>query len=529
MDMKTAFFIVFALAGVLFFSGCSRSGAEAERGVGADSVSYHRIAKELLNGRAPFDSVLAMEERAVEELRAGRSTDDAVAVLQQMGYLYSRAGRYGAGADYLLEAVDSLNHRPEERVDSGAAAYLYGNLANLYVRMGMYEDALGANRKGLDYSYGQDELFGTNLWRMRGGLFAHMELWDSVPECYEKALENCKGLPLLTASVLADRGEFVVRHPERYSREEVVRTVDEMKKLENMDIPAKNGVLIYQGIGKVYLGDSAEGIRLMEAGLDSMRVRQDVEMVQYTEKHLLNAYARTGRGAELGRLFPEYDALCDTLMNREKINSVVSSEFRFRTREKAMEAEMWKERSATALKVIILQWIAIVLAVLLVGLFAWTGVRKLRKARRVKEQMHQRMLTMMEQQKGVNATIEALNARIEELNAEVESRSDEEHRRKVIAEMPTCLLSASQEALFRRYFMEIYPHFIPDLRRDFPTVTANDELISMLIYMKYSSEEIALNLGISRQSVNTARYRLRKKLGLDKETDLDMFMTSRKG
>lgn len=82
---------------------------------------------------------------------------------------------------------------------------------------------------------------------------------------------------------------------------------------------------------------------------------------------------------------------------------------------------------------------------------------------------------------------------------------------------------------FRQYFMEIYPHFIPDLRRDFPTVTPNDELISMLIYMKYSSEEIALNLGISRQSVNTARYRLRKKLGLDKETDLDMFMTSRKG
>ena len=41
-----------------------------------------------------------------------------------------------------------------------------------------------------------------------------------------------------------------------------------------------------------------------EAELDSMRVRQDVEMVQYTEKHLLNAYARTGRGTELGRLFP---------------------------------------------------------------------------------------------------------------------------------------------------------------------------------------------------------------------------------
>ena len=51
----------------------------------------------------------------------------------------------------------------------------------------------------------------------------------------------------------------------------------------------------------------------------------------------------------------------------------------------------------------------------------------------------------------------------------------------------------------------------------------------MLIYMKYRSEEIALSLGISKQSVNSARYRLRKKLDLPKETDLDAFLTSRKG
>ena len=43
----------------------------------------------------------------------------------------------------------------------------------------------------------------------------------------------------------------------------------------------------------------------------------------------------------------------------------------------------------------------------------------------------------------------------------------------------------------------------------------------MLIYRGSSSEEIAFALGISRESVNKARYRIRKKLNLSKETTLD--------
>lgn len=138
-------------------------------------------------------------------------------------------------------------------------------------------------------------------------------------------------------------------------------------------------------------------------------------------------------------------------------------------------------------------------------------------------------MTMLERQKEVNATIETLNANIAELNNEIENRHDSETINSLLAAMPSSLLSDSQEAEFRRGFSQIYPRFIPQLHRDYPAVTPNDELIAMLIYMKYSTEEIALSLGIGRQSVNSARYRLRKKLNLDKETDLDTFLRSRKG
>lgn len=310
-EMKNILPTLCLLVNLVLLCACSHDMAEEKDAPSPARTSFHKLAAEMISRGAPFDSIIAMQQKAVDELRRGMSEENPVDVLQKMGYLYCRAGRYELGADYLLEAVDSIGSLPPG--------------------------------------------------------------------------------------------------------------------------------------------------------------------------------------------------------------------------EESLETQMWKERSDSARKIIVLQWLAIVLAVILASLIIGYALKKLRDARRSKELIHTRLLSMFAHQKEVNATIETLNSRIEQLNKEIEGRNDAENIQKLIAGMPSCLLSDSQEALFRRYFTQIYPHFIPDLRHDYPSITPNDELISMLIYMKYGSEEIALSLGISRQSVNTARYRLRKKLNLDKETDLDTFLTSRKG
>lgn len=525
--MRKIYFILIAL---LLLEACADGGGGSVGESAATKVSYHKLAREKFERKAPFDSVLALQQKAVEELRAGTSPDRAVGVLQQMGYYYTRSGQYGLGADFLLEAVDSLNRLTTlDEEDRLNAAYLFGNLSNLYVRMGMYDEALESNKLGLQYSEGLDNMLACNLWRMRGNLFEHMEMPDSLLRCYDMAMAETHGNRRLIASVVVDRGEYIIMHSDKFSTDEVRET---LRVLENSDyecLPMKDAAKFAIGKGKIMFGDTIGGLKIMEEVLESTRERQDFEMLQFAEKHLLTAYAKTGRVEKLAPLFPEYDALCDTLMNREKIYSVMTSEFRFRTKEKELETQMWKERSVTARKIIILQWLAIVLAVILAGLFTFTIMRKLRAARKSKEQMHQRLLSLLAHQKEVNTTIETLNSHIEDLNKVIESRNDNENIQKLIEWMPSCLLSDAQESLFRRYFSQIYPRFIPNLRRDYPSITSNDELVAMLIYMKYSSEEIALSLGISRQSVNSARYRLRKKLDLDKETDLDSFLTSRKG
>ena len=521
--------ILILLIPLIIFASCG-GNASAPAGKTDPDSSFHARAFALMNARAPFDSILAMQERAVDELRRGRSTHNPVDVLQQMGYFYCRAGRYDLGADFLLEAVDSLDRHEPKGAERETAARLFGNLANLYSRMNMFDEGLDANARALTYSQGIPDFIAGNLWRMRSNIFDEMNApADSVLHCYDMALTKIEGNPRLALTIEAERGNYIIFHSDSFPRDVVRSTLHMMENTDFSASPFHIATYVSIGQGRLLFGDTATAISLFEKALDASRQRKDIEMIQYSEKYLLTAYAKTGRSRQLAALFPEYEALSDTLLDREKINSVTASEFRFRTKKKDLETQMWKERSADALKIIVLQWIAIGLAIALASLLIFRILRKLSLARRSREEMHRRLLAMLERQKEVNATIENLNANIAELNNEIENRHTSENINSLLAAMPSSLLSDSQEAEFRRGFSQIYPRFIPQLHRDYPAVTSNDELIAMLIYMKYSTEEIALSLGIGRQSVNSARYRLRKKLNLDKETDLDTFLRSRKG
>lgn len=117
-----------------------------------------------------------------------------------------------------------------------------------------------------------------------------------------------------------------------------------------------------------------------------------------------------------------------------------------------------------------------------------------------------------------------LNRRNETLSHEREQLSHNEIIDNVRRQLDPTLLSGEDEKRFRQSFAALYPRYLPNLRQRCPELTKSDELFCMLIYLKQNTDEIALALGISRASVNTARSRIRKKLGLGKEDSLDAYL-----
>lgn len=79
---------------------------------------------------------------------------------------------------------------------------------------------------------------------------------------------------------------------------------------------------------------------------------------------------------------------------------------------------------------------------------------------------------------------------------------------------------------FSKHFDQVHNDFISKMRHQYPKLTASDLKLCAYLKMDLSTKEIATLLNISKRGVETGRYRLRRKLEINGNTDLRDFMNS---
>jgi tetratricopeptide (TPR) repeat protein len=78
--------------------------------------------------------------------------------------------------------------------------------------------------------------------------------------------------------------------------------------------------------------------------------------------------------------------------------------------------------------------------------------------------------------------------------------------------------------VFKSYFSEVHDNFDNKLKAINDSISEKDLRLASFIKMNLSTKEIAAILNVLPQSVLTSKYRLKKKLGIDKETDVYNFL-----
>lgn len=73
---------------------------------------------------------------------------------------------------------------------------------------------------------------------------------------------------------------------------------------------------------------------------------------------------------------------------------------------------------------------------------------------------------------------------------------------------------------FEARFVSVNKSFFKNLNAKYPNITAGERKLCALLKLNFSSKDIAKLLGISNDSVHTLRYRLRKKMNLDRSENL---------
>lgn len=535
--MKVFFKIsLMALALLLFSCGSRDDSKEAARtGVADEDTPQLRAFNMMKEGR-PFEEYMAEQLKAVEELREGRSQLDPVDILSQTGWFYTRHGDYVEALTYLQEASDSLQAR-SLRGDSIDVFSIRnrGNLSGLYVRFGLYDEALHEIDLAISSSEANGNIYASDLWRMRGNIFEDMlknnkgdakALADSMIFHHDKARDVIEHMPELGDKHLYlqktnfTRAGLFVEYPHVFG-DSIPKAINLLENFHMSDETSNISAEALLGRALVLTGDRERGLRKLEDAYRKFEAQNWTESKEWALDLLVKSYMETGNAARLLAIMPEYLTCRDSLMSREKLNAVIGADFRYKSQKKTEEAEYLKVKNEQAHRIIIFETVAIVLGVFLSGALLFILYSAMLKVRREKEEAHAIINDILSHQ-------HKLNMKIEELTIQKEHPESSEVINEVVESLNPSLLSREDENRFRKAFAQLYPHFLRDLRTDFPDITANDEVICMLIYLKMPPSDISMCVGISRMSLNSARYRIRKKLNLDKEIDLDEFLCSRR-
>lgn len=124
---------------------------------------------------------------------------------------------------------------------------------------------------------------------------------------------------------------------------------------------------------------------------------------------------------------------------------------------------------------------------------------------------------------------QAVQALLEELERQKETMGDR-YPNKLYTRMRSLMEETLNDQedwlLFESYFNSTHQNFIERLRQQYSDITVGDLRICCLLRMNLSTKEIASLLNVSIRAVELRRYRLRKRLTLEGDTNLVDFLIS---
>lgn len=521
--MKRALFSLFAFGMLALAAGCGRgAGRNVEaREYANDSTTLTNIAWRLHDEGAPLDSCIAVQQEAVDRVHRGESDEDPVGVLEQMGMFMMARGRFDDAMRCYMEARDSMLAAPFDSLNNGPVK-LYGDISLLWQRLGALPEALAYNDSAMAESRRRGDVLQTDLYMFRADIYDELERPDSAVICYDLALRSVDGREtnidksFLRGWVNAEKGIYLImRFPQ--SADTVSHAVALIEHALGLIGDESDTALarFSLGMGKSLLGDNEAGLAMMETAAEELRDQGNPEYYSVALKGLMRTYARLDMSHKLTALYPEMESASDSIFNQAMRESLAGAKAQYQMKASELENELLHSRLEVARERVRVLVLAGVLAVLVVGGLIVMLVRRYRRLRRAKMELDRDFVSLAKHRDEILGHNDVLRFELASQRAGEADRLDD-----------PALHTEEGVRRFRQVFEATYPDFIPSLRLKCPKITAHDELLCMMIFIGYGPEEMAMRLAMSRQSINTARYRIRRRLGLDRSVDLNEFIKS---
>ncbi|TDN90418.1 regulatory LuxR family protein [Salegentibacter sp. 24] len=111
-----------------------------------------------------------------------------------------------------------------------------------------------------------------------------------------------------------------------------------------------------------------------------------------------------------------------------------------------------------------------------------------------------------------------------ELNKDKNNFSNQFRMKHILNKINRAIKNKDEWKVFETNFNELHEDFFKDILESYPKLTSKDLKLCSYLKMNLTSKEIAPLMGISVRGVEVHRYRLRKKMDLDKKDNLTNFL-----
>lgn len=127
-----------------------------------------------------------------------------------------------------------------------------------------------------------------------------------------------------------------------------------------------------------------------------------------------------------------------------------------------------------------------------------------------------------------NEVLLEINNNLEKIGVEITEKTDANYIvkriRKMQEEIRKNIEHDNNWKKFQENFDLVYENYLKRLSEQFPVLTVSDKKLCAYLKMDLSSKDIAPLLNMSFRSVEMSRYRLRKKINLEREVNLTEFL-----
>ena len=524
---------------------------KSEMGIRQESELLCRKA-EIYARQQYFSTAISLYEQAVELLESVPGTEEEqMAILGKQSKLYMSYEDYGEGMECLYQLLRlAEGHYPEKEVEA-------------YVGLANYAMLLENRRLAHDYLGSASSLIGRlsqDFQQTESYAALRYSLHNAYAGFYERENIDSAFWHLDQAERYADRNldKMCILYQNR------AVLYGYLKDYSMSEAFFKKAMLLMEDeIQKQYVASNIAELERLKGNLqESLALYSDI-LKNTNEKTpdrlkigtciaMADLYAKEGDSAKAYSLLSQARALSSSGFwsgDEEKILGLQRDFERFRTENAKRLYEYQSEVTQLQLsrKNILIALFSVVL--LFCVLLAVSLYRRFQKQRERTRQLstllkqtitkdEEALQSLQEQTEKKNRelmanfmsmaktadTIAGIMSQIEELKKKVK----DEDTRKMLSSIENQARSwdwgEHQWAAFKLYFEQVHPAFFSNLNKAYPTLTPGENRICAFIVMNLTTKDIATLLNRSSRTIDTIKFRIRKKLDIPKDVSTLSFL-----